>query len=295
MDWESLLGMSLDEVTEDVPAREVRRPALRYHGSKFRIAPWIIEHFPQHTCYVEPFAGGANVILRKQPSQIEVYNDLDGDVVNFFRVLREQTSALLRAIELTPYSREELILAFERTDDPLERARRCYIRSWQSWGGNSSQYHTGWRYQHSNNRGKSVVDDWNADGWWAAAARLKQVQIECDDAVAVIERYDQASTLFYVDPPYVHKTRSERGAQSRRAYKHEMTDEQHRALAEVLHKVKGMVVLSGYDSELYRELYSGWDVRCMTVRTQNPGKKAVECLWLSPAASRQGKQLAMFE
>lgn len=111
------------------------RPALRYFGGKWRLAPWIISHFPEHTCYVEPFAGGASVLLRKPESKVEVLNDLDGEVVNFWRVLREQTEAFIRAVELTPFSREEASLAYQVADDPLERARRLFIRSWQQRGG----------------------------------------------------------------------------------------------------------------------------------------------------------------
>lgn len=109
----------------------VKRPALRYHGGKFRIAQWIINQFPEHLCYVEPFGGGGSVLLRKSPAKIEVYNDLNGGVVNFFRVLRERPADLIAAIELTPYSRKEFIQAQEPCDDPLERARRFYVWSWQ--------------------------------------------------------------------------------------------------------------------------------------------------------------------
>lgn len=115
------------------------RPALRYFGGKWRLAPWIISHFPEHTCYVEPFAGGASVLLRKPESKVEVLNDLDGEVVNFWRVLREQTEAFIRAVELTPFSREEASLAYQVADDPLERARRLFIRSWQQRGGGTSR------------------------------------------------------------------------------------------------------------------------------------------------------------
>src|SRR5574343_303278 len=105
--------------------KNITRPALRYFGGKFRLAPWIISQFPPHTVYVEPFGGGGSVLLRKLPAYHEVYNDLDGDVVNFFRVLREQPDELLRAIDLTPYSREEQRQAFDANDEPssLDRAR----------------------------------------------------------------------------------------------------------------------------------------------------------------------------
>jgi len=190
---------------------DVTRPALRYFGGKFRLAPWIIQQFPVHTCYVEPFGGAMGILLRKEPSVFEVYNDLDGEVVNFFKVLRDHPDELLRAIELTPYSREEQKLAFEPTDGlpDLERARRLYVRCWQSHGGGRTQWHTGWRYQVNNTRGRSTLVDWDqTDHLWAIVNRLKLVQIECDDAIRIIERYDRPDTLFYVDPPYLMSTRS---------------------------------------------------------------------------------------
>ena len=113
----------------------VTRPPIRYHGGKFRIASWVISHFPAHECYVEPFGGGAGVLLQKTPAPFEVLNDLDGEVVNFFRVLRERPGELVRVIQLTPWSREEQRLSFEPASDPLERARRFYVRSWQTHGG----------------------------------------------------------------------------------------------------------------------------------------------------------------
>lgn len=111
------------------------RPALRYYGGKWAIAPWVIQHLPPCTTYVEPFGGAGSVLLQREPVPIEVLNDLDSNTVNFFRVLRERTGELLRAIEFTPYSREETYLALEPSDDPLERSRRFYVRSWQTMHG----------------------------------------------------------------------------------------------------------------------------------------------------------------
>ncbi|RPI64507.1 MAG: DNA adenine methylase, partial [Planctomycetaceae bacterium] len=142
----------------------ITRPALRYFGGKFRLSTrWIIPQFPPHTCYVEPFGGAMGVLLNKVPAMFEVYNDLDGEVVNFFRMLRERPNELIRAIELTPYSRMEQVLSFNPTEgvDDLERARRLYVRCWQSHGGGRTQWRTGWRYQVNNHRGKRTIDDWN--------------------------------------------------------------------------------------------------------------------------------------
>lgn len=270
---------------------EITRPALRYYGGKWRLAPWVISHFPDHFVYVEPFGGAGSVLLRKDPSPSEVLNDADGDVVNFFKVLRERTSELLRAVEYTPFSRQEVYEAMERTGDPLEDARRFYVRSWQTMHGAPYLGRNGWRFgRRGGNVRRAAVDDWNSAPLQmpAIAKRLKAVQIEHDDALKVIARFDKPGTLFYCDPPYVWKTRRERWAGN--AYKQEMTDDQHRALAEVLGKINGMAVLSGYDCPLYSELYAGWVKRSTTNHTAQSTPKT-EVLWLSPAAAAAGKQM----
>ncbi len=270
----------------------VTRPALRYFGAKFRLAPWIISHFPSHVAYVEPFGGGAGVLLRKAPAPFEIYNDLDGEVVNFFRMLRERSADLLQAIRLTPYSREEQQLAFEASGDPLERARRLYIRCWQSQGGGRTQWRTGWRYQMTMTRGKSLLADWNqVDSLWPIVMRLKQVQIECDDAIRVIQRFDRPGTLFYMDPPYVASTRSIRWRD--KAYHCEIDDAYHRRLAETLRGIQGMAVVSGHPSGMYEELYAGWRKAQRRVPTDFNGF-STECLWISPRCQERG-QLRLME
>ncbi|GIK63850.1 MAG: DNA methyltransferase [Chloroflexota bacterium] len=266
--------------TQNVTKTKITNPALRYHGGKFRMAPWIIKHFPEHTCYVEPFCGAASVLLRKPPSAYEVINDLNSDVVNFFDVLRDRTGELARAIELTPFSREMQLRAYEKAEDNLERVLRLYIRVWQSYGPSEGVYNTGWRYQIDNSRGGSkIVDEWSRlDNLYAVAARLKNVMIEHDDALNVIPRFDSSTTLFYVDPPYPHETR---GRWSGIAYVGEMSNDDHRKLAEVLRGVKGMVALSGYECDLYQELYPDWKRLEKSVTTNGNGQ-AVESLWLSP-------------
>lgn len=267
-------------------------PALRYHGGKFRIADWVISHFPPHVCYVEPFCGAASVMLLKTRSEVEVINDMDEEIITFFRVLRTRPEELARAIELTPYSRREMELARESAQDDLEIARRTYVSCWQSWGSGTASWNTGWRFQKDGKRGSNVTDDWSRiDHLYAVAARLKQVFIECDDAFAVIERYDTPTTLFYVDPPYVWSTRSIRYGS--KAYRHELTDDQHVDLARILHNVKGMVVLSGYESELYQSLYKDWEFHKTTNRTVN-GSIATECIWISPDALRAQPQLRLW-
>ena len=225
-------------------------PALRYHGAKWKIAPWIIKHFPPHTTYVEVFGGSAGVLLRKPSSPVEVFNDLDGEVVNFFRVLREQPEALARAVAFTPYARAELDAAWEPTDDPLEAARRFAVRSWMSIGGPTAQWKTGFRYRRADPSQPWL--QWNRlpEILVATARRLKSVIIEQADYPRILRRYDTSNTLFYCDPPYLGDTRS-RWGKFRAAYRFEFTDADHVALAEALHQVRGMVVLSGYAHPLY--------------------------------------------
>jgi DNA adenine methylase len=237
-------------------------------------------------------------LLRKPPAQFEVYNDLDGEVVNFFQVLRTRPDELVRAITLTPYARLEVERAHEPAGDPLEQARRFYVRAWQQHHPGRAHMRTGWRRQKQPNRGKSVVDDWNdTGGLWDVAGRLKAVQIECDDGLAVIAHYDTSDTLFYVDPPYLGETRSERWRG--KAYVHDMPGEaEHRRLAETLAGIEGMVVVSGYPSALYdEELYAGWQK--VTLSTLDAlAQPTTERLWLSPAASARletSRQLPLFE
>jgi DNA adenine methylase len=253
-------------------------PVLRYLGAKWQLADWIIAQFPPHKIYVEPFAGSASVFFRKYPSQVEYLNDMDGNVVNFFRMLRERGNELIRAIELTPYSREEYELAFDPCDDPIERARRFYVACWQSFAA-TVIYKSGWRYQKTQLMRSTVPREFSrTDGLEVAIKRLKQAYIECRPAVEVIERLDSDETLFYVDPPYVKKSRSNG---SRNRYTCEMTDEDHVMLAEVLCQARGMVILSGYKSELYDRLFAGWTVLEKSTTTNGNGQ-ATEYLWLSP-------------
>lgn len=260
-------------------------PPLRYTGGKWILADWIISQMPPHDAYVEPFCGGAAIFFRKERSKIEVLNDLSGDLVNFFTVLRTQTDELVRAIDLTPYARDEYESSYLPSDEPLERARRFYTCCWQSFGSFSGRK-TGWRSIRNWKRGTSTTDEWaRLDGLLMAAARLKHAQIENRPAVTVLQHYDSAKTLFYVDPPYVLKSRSQ--DVGRKRYQHEMTDDDHRQLAEALHRVQGMVILSGYQSSLYEELYSDWTVITKTTTT-NGNSSALEYLWLNPAATAMG-------
>lgn len=262
------------------PAKFFDVPMLRYIGAKWQLADWITSFIPDaHDCYVEPFSGSAAVFFRKRPSAIEVLNDLNGDVVNFYRVLRERPDDLIRAIEFTPFSRYEYLLSYETTDVPLEAARRFYVRCWQSFGASGGK-RTGWRMQRNLNRGTNITREWSrTDGLWFAAHALKCAQIESRSALEIINQYDTPRTVFYIDPPYVLKSRS--GGIGRKRYLHEMSDDDHRQLAETLHQIKGMAIVSGYASDLYDELFAGWKTYSKTTTTNGQGK-ALEVVWLNP-------------
>ena len=281
--------------TEAVKA--LARPALRYYGGKWKLGGWIASQFPPHDCYVEPYGGGASVLLQKSPALHEVYNDLDLAVVSFFRVLRERPGALQRVLRHTPFSRAELDTACRPADagvDELELARRLFIRSWQGHHGLPAQGQMGWRFERSRTRSKTTVDDWCAviEQIEAVANRLRRVQIECDHALRVITRFDTPQTVVYVDPPYPQATRSERWRMS--AYNHELTDDDHRKLAWVLSGIKGMAIVSGAPCALYDELYAGWQ-RVSRRQVTQARTTATECLWLSPRTAERtpARQLAL--
>lgn len=273
------------QVASDAP----KRPALRYHGSKWLLAPWVLSFVPEsHELYALPFGGGAGTLLRKERSYLEMYNDLDGEVVNYFRVLRDDPDRLIRLIELTPYSKSEWEKSFEPDLDSIEAARRFYIRSYMSIAGPTAQWNPGWRRQKVLSRGAdgdkkmtpAPISFMRTGHLYEIADRLRGVQIECDDALSVIERYDTAETFFYLDPPYVADTR---GRWQEKAYRHEMSDGDHGQLAELLMGICGMAIVSGYACELYAQLYEqrGWRRVDRKSRVNGPGH-AVESLWISP-------------
>lgn len=266
-----------------------KRPLIRYHGGKWRLAPWIISHFPAHRVYVEPFGGGASVLLQKPRSYGEIYNDLDGEIVNLFRVVRDHGKELEQAIALTPFAREEFDLSFERTERPMEQARRTVIRSYMGFGSTLTRpvatdlekpMRTGFRAD-SNRSGTTPARDWKnlPCALQTIVERLRGVVIENREATKVMEAHDAKTTLHYVDPPYVHDTRTPDVSGHHRSYRYEMTDEEHIALAAFLSRLEGMVILSGYHSDLYDSLFNAW--RRVEFKTYADGARArTEVLWL---------------
>lgn len=264
---------------------KVKTPALKYFGSKWRIAPWIIKNLPEHRLYCEPFGGAAAVLLRKPPSEKEVYNDLDRELVNFFEVLKDPywNRELFKLASRTPYSREvyegyAVPLPPDVRPRPSIRALGVAVRSfmavnaeaiWKPKVGFSNRNHI---YPTS---GHWAPREWR--NWQRSIAslhkRFQNVIIENRDAVELIKAQDREDTLFYVDPPYVPSARSGGG------YKVDMTEEEHVKLLECLKNVKGRVVLSGYANPMYDEALAGW--QRITRREQaNGGRKTEEVLWI---------------
>lgn len=271
-------------------ARPVTRPALRYLGGKWKLAPWIIGHFPAHRVYAEPFGGAASVLLRKPRSQGECYNDLDGNVVNLFFVLRDpdMRAALCSLVSLTPFAREEFDLAFSPCDDPVERARRLVVRSFMGHGSSSAvaEKSTGFRASLVNRGGALPSGEWRTmpEALARVGERLSGVLIENRPALAIIDRYDLPDALIYLDPPYVPETRSQKrkGDRMFHAYSHELDYQGHEELLDRILDAEAMVVVSGYDNDLYNLRLSGWSRTEIGTHTHG-NQKRTEVLWSSPA------------
>lgn len=242
-------------------AKSNRRIAFGWYGGKFSHLEWLLPLLPAARHYCEPFAGSAAVLLNRDPAPIETYNDLDGEVVNFFRVLRDQREDLIQAIGLTPFSRLEFAQAIEEPAgdlSPVERARRFYVRARQVRTGLAQTASVGrWANCTLTSRAgmAGAVSRWlgAVEHLPEIAQRLLRVQFENAPAEEIIQRYDSPDTLFYCDPPYPHASRGDS-----KAYGYEMTDEEHRGLARVLRGCKGKVAVSSYRSPINDEMFEGW-------------------------------------
>jgi DNA adenine methylase len=279
----------------------VTRPLLRYHGGKWRLAPWIIAHFPPHRVYVEPFGGAASVLLRKPALAAECYNDLDGAVVNVFRVLRDPASALelKRRLALTPYARAEFDWSYEPAADAVDGAHKMIVRSFMGHGSDSvtRACRTGFRAKLTDARAIPAQS-------WASYAeaiphftlRLMSVCIEQRDALEIIDRYDEPGALFYVDPPYPFATRSSLAGRSHKThgYAHELDDAGHAALLTRLAAARGAVAISSYANPLYDQALAGW-LRVDRAALADGAAPRVESLWLNRRAADGLAQRGLFD
>ncbi|HMS05729.1 MAG TPA: DNA adenine methylase, partial [Burkholderiaceae bacterium] len=253
-------------------------------GGKWAIAPWVMSHYPEHRVYVEPFGGAASVLLRKPRSRIEVYNDLDEEIVGVFQVLQDpvQCQALVRRLKRMPYARCEFERAFQPSRDPVIRAARAIARAYMAFHHSALFNPKKTTFADARHRSGQHC---KAHEWMtyprslaAVTRRLQGVIIERRDALDVMRAQDSPATLHFVDPPYLPATRSDGG------YRHELTEQQHTELLESLLGLKGMVVLAGYPSALYDRMLTGW--RRVERKHIAAGSKRgrTEVLWINPRA-----------
>lgn len=268
---------------------DVKRPVIRYHGAKFRMARWVMAHFPPHRIYTEAFGGAAGVLIQKTRAYSEIYNDLDGDVVNLFEVIREPAlrARLVHDLVMTPYARGEFERAWKPTDDLVESARRLVIRAMMGFGSaGATKGSTGFRID-TKREYETAQHTWAMypANLAAVGERLAGVLIENRPAIEVIMGHDTPETLHYVDPPYLHETRCRANGKGR-GYRHEMDTDDHLALLDALRGgVEGMVVLSGYASDLYDQALPAWEKRTTKARISGGRGTATreEVVWLNPA------------
>ena len=269
--------------TVAVRRRGRRRIAFGWYGGKFSHLDWLLPLLPEAHHYCEPFGGSGAALLNRLPSPVETYNDLDGELVNFFKVIREQREELVAQIAFTPFSREEYYLAISGQGEnvsPLERARRFFIRARQARTG-LAQTATLGRWANCKNTSRAgmsgVVSRWlgSVETLPDIAMRLLRVQIENRPAADVIRLYDDPGTLFYCDPPYPPSARGDA-----KAYGYEMSDDDHVELSNLLRGVKGKVALSGYRCELLDDLYGDWNLHLAPAKQSHAIKKMrQEALW----------------
>ena len=247
---------------------------LKYPGAKWRIVDWIISHFPPHKVYLEPFFGSGACFFNKQPAYIETINDLDGNIINLFTVCREYPEELAKLINLTPFSRDEFKNCYEKSDNPIEQARRTLVRYHQSFGTSNSSKNS-WRNVQTYG-GPRCATMWNdlPEIVIQIATRLKEAQIENTDALILIERYSNEDTLIYCDPPYLRDIRK------KNMYAVEMSNEKHMQLLDILKNSKSKIILSGYDSELYNTELAEW-IMVEKETTAQMGLHRTEKLWMN--------------
>lgn len=278
------------------------RSPFAWYGGKAYYANWIIKHFPDHRVFIEPFGGAANILLRKPISPVEVFNDLDSRLVNFFTVIRERElfEKLIIKMELTPYSREifnELAMQ-EEPSEPVERAWWFLVRCRQAIGGlgMSKLYKKSWAVSLRTRRSMAepVSKYLSAiEGLEDIAKRFQTVLIENISAHELIKKHDNEDVLFYCDPPYVPETRHNKKAAT---YAHEMSLEDHKEMLELLKNAKAKVIISGYDCPLYKEELKDWRKKTLETKSliSNSGENRQEIIWMNFQDKNESETKGLF-
>jgi DNA adenine methylase len=256
---------------------------LKYPGSKQTIASWIISHFPdtyREMAYLEPYFGSGAVFFTKEPSVVETINDMDKNVINLFRQIREKPEELSHYIRFTPWARDEYLLSFEESDDGLEQARRFLVRAWMSIGGDGLTRVNGMRINRKRNHMSAIFHEKLPEGVLDASYRLTHsregpVQIEHKDAIELINKCNHKNTLIYLDPPYVHETRKHK-----KIYTHEYTESDHIRLLETIVSSSSKIVLSGYENDVYDDYLKEWH-KDFRIDIDEAGNKRKETIWFN--------------
>lgn len=263
------------------------KSVIKYPGSKWKIAPQLVELIPEHHSYVEPFFGSGAVLFNKPVSDIETVNDLDSDVVNLFRCIQKDSERLARLVMTTPFSREEYERQFEGCTSTLyasnfQRAAGFLIKCWQGHGFRTNGYKVGWKNDVVGREKAYALWNWYRLPDWIIdiTERLRKVQIENRPALEVIERFNYSQVFMYLDPPYMLGTRS--GKQ----YMHEMTDAEHEELLQMILQSRAKIMISGYETDMYNDYLSGWEKKQFSSCAEH-GKPRVETVWMNYKADLQ--------
>lgn len=264
---------------------KIKRPIARYYGGKWKIAEWIISYFPEHDIFGEWFCGMASITLKKRKSRVEIINDLSDEIYNLFMVLRNSPNELINALDLTPYSRTEFYKCFEFSECPIEQARRTIVLLSMSYspskimgrfsGEGNPVKRDGAFFRSARNSRHNLPGSFNsiAEVIPLITERLKTVIVENKDAIELMAYYDSDKTLHYIDPPYLDRK------DKRSVYAHEIGDEGHIRIYEATTKLKGMVIISGYENDLYNEMYKDW--KCFKSTATTTKGTAIECIWMN--------------
>ena len=263
------------------------KSVIKYPGSKWNIAPQLVELIPEHHSYVEPFFGSGAVLFNKPVSDIETVNDLDSDVVNLFRCIQKDSERLARLVMTTPFSREEYERQFDGCTSTLyasnfQRAAGFLIKCWQGHGFRTNGYKVGWKNDVVGREKAYALWNWYRLPDWIIdiTERLRKVQIENRPALEVIERFNYSQVFMYLDPPYMLGTRS--GKQ----YMHEMTDAEHEELLQMIIQSRAKIMISGYETDMYNDYLSGWEKRQFSSWAEH-GNPRIETVWMNYKADLQ--------